>query len=154
LTYYGAVVTADPTKAIYALGCVAGQSGSQNATQCFDTPITVTAGPSLFARVDTSGETPITVSCKVEDKTKGAVCEEKTSKGSSGGATGTISSVSAGATNSANGTASTVTLSFNSSQIHYNKLVITKGANLLSATGTAATKTPVAPTCEFLPLVS
>jgi hypothetical protein len=151
LTYYGAVVTANPTKTVYALGCVNGQSGSQNATQCFDTPLTVTAGPSLFALVDSTGQTPVTISCDVEGKTKSAVCQEKSTTKGFGGPTGTGSSLSAGATNSANSSVGTTTLSFNSSQINYNKLVITKGAQLLNATNTA-TKTPIAPTCEFSPL--
>jgi hypothetical protein len=144
LTYYGAVVTADAKKTIYALDCA---SGSNNSTQCFAAPMTVTAGPSLFARVDSTGDIPVTVSCDIEAKTKGAVCEEKSTKGNGGvaGATGTISAFSAGATNSANRTVDVVTLSFNGSQIHYNELIITKGASFLSATSSMATKTPVAP---------
>lgn len=53
--------------------------------------------------------------------------------------------------NSINGSVSTSTLTFAASQIHYNNLVITSGADkLVSATVTTATNTPKTPTCKFL----
>jgi len=113
--------------------------------------MTVTQGPSVFARVDSSGQTPVTVSCAITDTSKSAVCEQK----QTAGATGTISASAAFSTgvgaNSANASIATTTLSFNQSQIHYNALVITKGAEKLSSSSIMATKTPVAPSSASNP---
>jgi hypothetical protein len=155
LTYYGAVITAEPSKTIYALDCASGNNGRKNETQCWSAPLTVTAGPSLFARVnENEGEVPVTVSCEVEDKTKSAVCQQKSTKtaGQGAAATGTVSaaaSASAGAQGYGNKTVEVTTLKFNESNIYYNALVITKGADKLSASSSIATRTPPAPTGKF-----
>lgn len=145
LTYYGAVLSADATKTAYLLDCV---KYAGNVTECFSTPMTVTQGASLFQRSDKSGITPITISCNILDKTKSAVCEQKMSKTKG---PGIASAASTGfPSNSINGSVSTSTLTFAASQIHYNNLVITSGADkLVSATVTTATNTPKTPTCKF-----
>lgn len=144
ITYYGAVLSADATKTAYLLDCAA---YAGNVTECFDTPMTVTQGVSLFQRSDKTGITPVTISCNILDTTKSAVCEQKMSRTTS---SGSASAASTGfPVNSINGTASTSTLTFDKSQIHYNNLVITSGAEkLVSATATA-TNTPKTPTCEL-----
>ncbi|TID18560.1 hypothetical protein E6O75_ATG06636 [Venturia nashicola] len=141
ITYYGAVLSADATKTAYLLDCAA---YAGNVTECFDTPMTVTQGVSLFQRSDKSGATPVTISCNIFDKTKSAVCEQKMLK--------TKSAVIASASftgfpkNSLNGTGTTSTVTFGKVQIHYNNLVITSGVEkLVSATATA-TNTPKTPT--------
>lgn len=141
ITYYGAVLSADATKTAYLLNCAA---YAGNVTECFDRPLTVTQGASLFQRLDRSGITPVTISCDIVDKTKSAVCEQKMSR-----TKGAASAVSTGfPANSINGTVSTSKLTFDASQIHYNNLVITSGADkLVSATATA-TNTPKTPTCK------
>ncbi|QDS75953.1 hypothetical protein FKW77_003345 [Venturia effusa] len=143
ITYYGAVLSADATKTAYLLDCA---EYAGNVTECFDTPLTVTQGASLFQRSDKSGITPVTISCNILDKTKSAVCEQKMSR-TRGPAIASVASTGF-PSNSINGTVFTETLKFDASQIVYNDLVITSGAEKLSsATATAsATNTPKTPT--------
>jgi len=118
--------------------------------------MTVTQGASHFQRVETAARPPVTISCDIKGMTKQAVCEEKSTKRPSG-ATGTISAGVAGSTgvpSSANATVEVTTVKFNETQIYYNELVITKGAEMLSATSSIATKTPVAPTCKYFSFAS
>lgn len=148
IIYYGAVLSADVTKTAYLLNCA---KYVGNVTECFDTPMTVTQGASLFQRSDKSGITPVTISCNILSNTKSAVCEQKMSR--TKGLGGIASSASTGfPANSINGTVSTSTLTFDASQIHYNNLVITSGAEKLgstTATTATATNTPKTPTCKF-----
>ncbi|KAF2418450.1 hypothetical protein EJ08DRAFT_62376 [Tothia fuscella] len=152
LTYYGEVVTADKSSTIYALDCASGNHGRKNQTQCWSAPMTVTAGPSLFQRVNqVDDQAPVTVSCKIGDDSKSAVCEQKATRGpGSPFATGAVSAQGSLPTGSAGGygdkTVEVTTLKFNEDDIHYNALVITKGADKLSATDSIATRTPLPPT--------
>jgi hypothetical protein len=103
----------------------------------------------MFARVDDSGAIPTTVSCDIKSKTESAVCSESYK------ATGAAATITASASlpkNSGNSTVTGNTFSFAESQIHYNALVITKGAEKLNGNGTVASKTPSAPASKFKPL--
>jgi len=145
LTYFGSVVTADKTQTIYALGCA--QNGKNATMGCFTQAITITQGPSIFARVDDSGAVPTTVSCDIKSATESAICTE--SYKSTADSTATITASASGAKNSGNSSAAAITFKFDGSQIHYNKLVITQGAEKLNGNSTIATKTPTAPACKF-----
>jgi hypothetical protein len=104
----------------------------------------------MFARVDDSGPVPTTVSCDIKSKSESAVCSQSY-KATGGAAAGTITASAQVAQNSANSTVSGGSFNFGSDQIHYNALVITKGAEKLNGNGTIASKTPTAPTSEYLP---
>jgi hypothetical protein len=177
ITYYGSVVSARVDQTVYAVDCA--QSG--NSTVCQGTPVTVTQGPSLFARVEAlSGSVAALTTVAADNSTLTTAAAQK--GGNKAVATATLSlscdisleaskAVSAiciqaripvkatgtasanGFVNSANGTAvtssgsSTVTMKLGEDDIHYNKLVITAGAEKLSSG--SPTNTPISPPCKF-----
>jgi hypothetical protein len=153
ITYYGAVVTANPTATIFAIDCAA----RLNSTACASSAITVTQGPSMFALAqpyaapddpsDAAGV--LSLSCSITSSTQAAVCRQADVPATAPEATGT--GAAAFVANSENGTlpvAAAATMSFAGSEIWYDVLVITAGAEKLESGG--ATRTPVAPTCKLI----
>ena len=155
LTYYGGVVSANPTATVFAVGC----ASSNNSTACGDQAITLTQGPSVYQRVETQSSPSliISASCTIVDSIVQAVCVEATTFSPQSVGTVTAASAFAIATgyavgfnaNSVNGTqasATTRTLSFSSDSIFYNPLIITSGIEKLQ---TSATNTPISATGSF-----
>jgi hypothetical protein len=168
ITYYGAVITADPTATVFAIDCAA----RFNSTTCGTETITVTQGPSMFARVQTfpgittasdggddgssnssstaaASSDMVSVSCDITSSTQAAVCQQVDVLATSLGADATGTGAANFVTNSINGTAAgpTVTMSFGAAEIHYNSLIITSGAEKLASA--TPTRTPKAPSCKF-----
>jgi len=156
LTYYGGIVSANPTATVFAIQC----ASSNNATACADEAVTLTQGASVYQRVQTqtSPSAIISASCTIVGSTQQAVCVEIET--ASPLAVGTVTAASAFAlatgsaigfnANSVNGTqgpAVTTTMTFNPDDIFYNPLIITSGIEKLK---TSATNTPVSPTGMLL----
>lgn len=152
LTYYGGIVSANPTATVFAIQC----ASSNNATACGDQAVTITQGASVYQRVQTqaSPSAVISASCTIVDSTSQAVCvEAETSSPLSVGtvtaasafvlATGSAIGLNANSANGTQGPATTTTMTFSSDGIFYNPLVITSGVELLSSS--APTNTPPSP---------
>ncbi|KIW03516.1 uncharacterized protein PV09_05281 [Verruconis gallopava] len=142
LTYYGAVVSADNTKTIYALDC--SQQGNNGTKDCFSSPMTVTQGPRMFGRIDNSGPIPTTVSCNIDTKPLTASCTESFQIPSP-----TVTASGGLPRYSGNSTVTGHSFSFASGQIHYNPLVITKGAEKLNGNISVVSKAPTGPLSSF-----
>ena len=135
ITYFASVVTAAPSSTIFAIDC--SQKGRNGTTACFNKAMTVTQGPSMFARVDDSKDVPKTVSCNIIGRTASAVCTE-TYRPTAAVASG-IAPKSSG-----NATVAGKSFEFQGAQVYYNDLVVTAGVEKLSAS-----RTPTGPSSKL-----
>jgi hypothetical protein len=134
ITYYASVVSANPTATVLALGC--SKRGSLEGEQCFDSPKTVTQGPSLFASADGASKT---LSCNIVSRTASASCRETIAPLASG-----VAVASAGAARQSG----VVQLAFSGEQICYHPVVVTAGAEKLG-NATVTSRVPTGPSSEF-----